>query len=170
MHPIQTGESLRELRPDVHHLKYGRDHETEVQREREEITDRHTLPDEQPSTDDHYRDADNAHQQRRCKADDRLSKKRSSNVFKKSYGTSFKDGRFAVFGVKALDDPHAAERLGQPAGDFSVDLAPLPEDRADRSQGFLKDRAKDSQKPEGNDRERRVDFEEKHKCNYAGEK
>src|SRR5262245_39018404 len=170
MHQIQTGESLRELRTDVHHLKDGRDHETKVQCEREEIADRHALPDEQPSTDDHYRDADNAHQKRRCKADDRLSKKRPSNVFKKSDGAGFKDGRFAVFGVKALDDPHAAKRLGQPAGDFSIDLAPLSEDRADRSQRFLKDRAKDTQKPERNDGERRVDFEEQRKCNYAGEK
>ena len=35
------------------------------------------------------------------------------------------------FGVVALDHAHAAQRFGQPAGDFCVNLSPLAEDGTD---------------------------------------
>ena len=45
--------------------------------------------------------------------------------------------RFAVFGVVALDDADAAERFGEAAGDFGVDLGALAEDGADGLEGAL---------------------------------
>ena len=43
------------------------------------------------------------------------------------------DDLFALLGGVALDDANAAERLGQPAGDFRVDLAALAEQRPQRA-------------------------------------
>ena len=42
----------------------------------------------------------------------------------------------ALFGVIALHDAHAAQRFGQPAGDFGVDFAALAEDGPDVREGL----------------------------------
>ena len=46
------------------------------------------------------------------------------------------DARLAGLGMIALDDAHAGQRLGEPAGDLGVDLAALAEDRADLAEGL----------------------------------
>ena len=43
-----------------------------------------------------------------------------------------KDAGLALLRVVALDDAHAAQRLGEPASDLGVDLAALAKDGADR--------------------------------------
>ena len=48
-----------------------------------------------------------------------------------------------LFGVIALDDADAAERFGEAAGDFGVDLGALAEDGADGLEGRLQDEAED---------------------------
>ncbi len=49
--------------------------------------------------------------------------------------------RLAGFGVIALDDADAAERFGETAGDFGVDLGALAEDGADGLEGALQTQA-----------------------------
>ncbi len=52
----------------------------------------------------------------------------------------------------ALDDAHAAQRLGQPAGDLGVDPAAFAEDGADDIEGVPQD--KDKRAHHGEDRQR----------------
>jgi hypothetical protein len=46
--------------------------------------------------------------------------------------------------VVALDDADAAERFGEAAGDFGVDLGALAEDGADGLEGLLQNEDEDS--------------------------
>ena len=62
------------------------------------------------------------------------------------------DAGLALFGVIALDHAHAAQRLGQPAGNLGVDLAALAEDGANRLEAILQD--KDERAHHGEDRQR----------------
>ena len=62
------------------------------------------------------------------------------------------DPGLALFGVIALDDAHAAQRLGQPAGNLGVDLAALAEDGANHLEAVLQD--EDERAHHGEDRQR----------------
>ena len=62
---------------------------------------------------------------------------RLHDVVQQAVHAAGKDAGLALFGVIALDDAHAAQRLGEAAGDLGVDLAALAEDGADDFEGRI---------------------------------
>ena len=62
-----------------------------------------------------------------------------------------------LLGVIALHDADSAQRFRQPAGDLSVDLSALTEDRADGPKGLAQAESEDTQKAEGDGRHYRTD-------------
>ncbi len=64
------------------------------------------------------------------------------------------------FGVVALDDADAAERLGEAAGDLGVDLGALAEDGSNGLEGLLQDEAEDDQDDEGDERHLDAELDE----------
>ena len=75
----------------------------------------------------------------------RLRGEGADDVVEQALDAAGKDAGLALFGVVALDDAHAAERFGEAAGDFGVDLAALAEDGADGLEGLLQDEGEDDQ-------------------------
>ena len=69
------------------------------------------------------------------------------------------DAGLALLGVIALDDAHAAERLGEPAGDLGVDLGALAKDGADGLEGLLQDEDEDEDDGEDDQRHALADAE-----------
>ncbi len=65
-----------------------------------------------------------------------------------------KTAGFAIFGVIALDDAHAAERFRQAARDFGVDLAALAKDGTDGLESVLQNKDKHAQHGEYRERNR----------------
>ena len=70
---------------------------------------------------------------------------RLQDVVQKALGSCLEHAGFALFGVIALDNAHAAKSFGEAAGDFRVDLAPLPENGADGFEGALQHQAEGDQ-------------------------
>jgi hypothetical protein len=59
--------------------------------------------------------------------------------------------------VVALDDAHAAQRFGEPAGDFGVDLASFAEDWTDNPEGVLQDEDESAHHGKGSQGHRRAE-------------
>ena len=66
----------------------------------------------------------------------------------------------AGLGVEAFDDPDAAERLGQPAGDLRVDGASLAEDRPYVRERGERDRPEENEGNQGDQRHVAVDADQ----------
>ena len=81
-----------------------------------------------------------------------LRGERVDDVLEKAIDAAGKDFGLAVFGVVALDDANAAERFGEAAGDFGVDLGALAEDGADDLEGALQNERKGGHDDEGQQR------------------
>ena len=67
---------------------------------------------------------------------------RLHHVLQQALDADGEDSGLALFGVIALDHAHAAQRLGQPASDLGVDLAPLAEDGANHFEPILQNKHK----------------------------
>ena len=91
---------------------------------------------------------------------ERLRGERGDDVLEEAVGAGSKDVGLALFSVIALDDADSAERLGEAAGDFGVDLGALAEDGADGLEGFLQDEAEDEQDAEGEHRHLDAELDE----------
>jgi len=81
-----------------------------------------------------------------------LRSERADDVLEESVDTGGEDGGLALFGVVALNDSDAAERFGEAAGDFCVDLGSLAEDGADHLEGSLQDEGEGRHDDEGQQR------------------
>ena len=64
---------------------------------------------------------------------------RLHHVVQQALDADGEDAGLALLGVIALDDAHAAQRLGQAAGDLGIDLAALAEDGANDPEAVLQD-------------------------------
>ena len=76
--------------------------------------------------------ADDAEQGRARKAHQGGGCERFQDVVEQTLNASAENGFFALFGVIALHDAHAAERFGEPAGNFGGDFWARAENRANR--------------------------------------
>ncbi len=79
------------------------------------------------------------------------------------------DELFALLGGVGLDDPDAAERLVQPAGDLGVDLAALAEERPQAVEGERHRAAERGQRDERREREPPVQIEEDAERDHGGD-
>ena len=84
----------------------------------------------------------------------------ADDVLEQALDAAGEDVGLALFGVVALDDADAAERFGEAAGDFGVDLGALAEDGADGLEGPLQDEAEDEQDDEGDQRHLDAELDE----------
>jgi len=93
----------------------------------------------------------------------------ADDVLEETVDAGGEDGRFAGFGVVALDDTDAAERFGEAAGDFGVDLGALAEDGADDLEGSLEDEGEGGHDDEGQQRHAYGDVHEVGEGEQRGE-
>ena len=75
----------------------------------------------------------------------------------------------AGFGAITLYDADAAERFGEPAGDFGVDLAALPKNRADGLKSLFQRECKAGEKSESKQRHHGADLEQDYEGNGSGD-
>ena len=87
------------------------------------------------AADQHHRDADGADHQRRERGDRRHAGQRLRDVAEQAVRALREHELLALLGGVRLDDAHAAERFGEPAGDLGVDLAALAEQRPQPLEG-----------------------------------
>ena len=83
------------------------------------------------------------------KAHQRGGGERFQNVVEQALDAAGENRLFALFGVIALHDAHAAERFGEAAGDFGVDFRARAEEGANRLEGFAEAEAEDQQDRDG---------------------
>ena len=69
----------------------------------------------------------------------------------------------------ALDDAHAAQRLGQPAGNLGVDLAPLAEDGANHLEAILQNKDERAHHCEDGERDRSAAMQQKKEHQHSGQ-
>ena len=97
----------------------------------------------------HDERADDAEDDGGGEAHEGLRGERGDDVLEQAVDAGGEDAGLAGFGVVALDDADAAERFGEAAGDFGVDLAALAEDGADGLEGLLQNEAEEQKDDEG---------------------
>ena len=73
------------------------------------------------------------------------------------------------FGVVTLHHPHSAQRFGEAAGDFGVDLGALAEDGTDHAEGLAEADPEDQQEGESDGRHHRADVHEHRKRDDRGQ-
>ena len=105
----------------------------------------------------HDQGADDAHQNRGRERHQRHRGQTAHHVGEQTLHAAREHPRFAILGVIALDDAHAAQRLGQTSGDFRVDLAAFAEDGAHGLESFAQDEPEYQHDGERNSRHQRTD-------------
>ena len=130
---IEAGKGFSELRADVHNLEDRRDHEGQEDVVLEIVADRPRAVENSCAAQPHHQSRDQPEHGGGGRAKDAGHGKRLHHVLQKAVDTLGKDRGFAVFGVVALDDAHAAQRFSEPARDLGVDFAAFAEDGADAS-------------------------------------
>ena len=149
---VEAGEGFGELRADGDELHDGRGHEGE-HHDVGHVAAGSELADgvevRAHVHDDHADDAEDDGGRERHEG---LRGERADDVLEEAVDTAGEDRGFAVFGVVALDDADAAERFGEAAGDFGVDLGALAEDGADDLEGALQDEREGRHDDEGEQR------------------
>src|SRR4029077_7282553 len=107
VHSIQARKSLSDLGADAHHLKYGGDKESQIHGERKELCNSHEAIQNHAAADDHYRYADDTHQQRGSETDSGPSDECFPDIFIKPECTGFENCGLTIFSVKAFDHADA---------------------------------------------------------------
>ena len=158
--PFEAGEGLGHLAADRHDLDHGADEEPEVQGERDERAHGHPSRLDLVGADPHDRHADDAQKQRRDRGDGREAGHRARHVPEEAIGALREDQRLAPLRAIRLDDPDSGEGLGQPAGDFGVDLRALAEERPQRPERIGEDQAEEREDREGDERQLGAEVEE----------
>jgi len=77
---------------------------------------------------------------------------------------------FLLLGVESLDDADAAQSLGEPAGHFGVDGAPIAEDRPDIGEGLQGNEPEDNERDECIECHLEVYPDQKRKGHASGQK
>ncbi len=131
MSAIQAGEGLGQLRSDVHHLGDWSDEKREAGDEQHQVAEGHSAREDLAGSDVPDNGADDSHHHRGRQAHERGRGEGLQNIVEQALDAAGKHLGFARFGMIALHDAHAAERFGEASGDLGVDLAALPENRAD---------------------------------------
>ena len=166
---IEARESLSQLRADVHDLEDGRNHEGEKHVVLKVVADA-------PRAAEHIVPAQ-PHDQRRNQPQHRGGRRgkhaghgeRLHHVLQKPLNTCRKNSGFAIFGVIALDDTHAAERFRQAARDFRVDLTALAEDGTNGLECILQNEHKNAEHRKHRERDRNAAMQEINKGEYRSQ-
>ncbi len=140
---VEAGEGLGELGADGDELDDGGDHEGEEHDVGDVAAGGELAGDDLVGAEVHDERADDAEDGGGGERHEGLRGERGDDVLEEAVGAGGEDVGLALFGVIALDDADAAERFGEAAGDFGVDLGALAEDGADGLEGALQDEAED---------------------------
>ena len=98
----------------------------------------------------HDQGADDAHEAGGREAHDRGRGERFQHVFEQALRARGENFFLAVFRVVALDHANAAQRFGEPAGDFGIDFRTFAKNRADGLERLIQ-RDAENQKYAGGD-------------------
>ncbi len=139
---LQPGDRFGDLRADADHLEQRGSQISQEHGVGEEAAERQLAGENLARAHEHHDRADDAHQRRRRKAHHRGRGERLEDVVQQALDAGAEDLVLARLGVVALHHAHAAERFGQAAGDFGVDLAALAEDGPDGAEGLSQARVR----------------------------
>ena len=114
--PIEAGQRFRQLRADRRHLDERRRQHADEEDVHDEIAERHRPGENRAAADDHHDDADRADDDAAERRDGGNARQRFADVREEAHRAGFEDAIFALFSGVGLDDPDAAERLGEAAG------------------------------------------------------
>ena len=158
--PVEAGERLGHLAPDVAHLDDGRNEESQEEGEGDEVTHRHLTLQDHGAPQSHDPHAGQAQEQGRRAGDQAGGGEGLPDVVEDPRHPLFEDADLLPLGAEPLDHPDTPQRFGEPAGDVGVDLAPLAEDGADVAEGLQRDQSQDGEGNQGVDRHQDADPEE----------
>ena len=154
---VEAGQGFGDLRTDGHELNDRRDHEGEQHRVLYVITGVQTPCRILVRAKVHDQATDDAKYQGGRKRHQRLRRERTDDVLQQPLHAASEDLRFALFGVIALDDADATQRLRQPPCDLRIDLGALAEDWPDGLEGLLKNHTEDQEDAQGQYRHAHVE-------------
>ena len=141
---VEAGKGLSQLRADVHDLEDRRDHEGEKHVVLEVVADRPRVAQHAMPAQPHHQRRHQAQHGGRGRREHAGHGQRLHHVLQQPLDAAGEDVGLALFGVIALDDAHAAQRLRQAAGDFGVDFAALAKDGADGLEAVLQKKDEDA--------------------------
>ncbi len=128
---FEAGQGFGDLRADADDLKDRRDQQPEEKGEGEKGAGGHGAGENLPRAEIHDQGADDAHQAGGREAHDRGRGEGLQHVFEQTLRAGGENFFLALFGVIALDHANAAQRFGEPAGDFGIDFRTFAKNRAD---------------------------------------
>jgi hypothetical protein len=116
----------------------------------------------------HDENADQAEGEDGAKRHEGLGGNEARRVFQDAGDAGVKNARFGSFGVVALDDPDAAKRFGEAAGDFGGETRAFTSERTENSQDFLEEQAEGEEDADGERGHGSADAEEEDEREKSG--
>ena len=135
-------------------LSDGRDHHGQKSDVGNEIAGRHFARENISRAEIHHGRRDDSHQRRGGKAHQGGGGECLKNVIEQFLDADAEDFLFPFLGVVALDDAHAAERFGEPAGDFGIEFWPRAIHGPDFFERLAEPEPEDQDSDEGGHRHR----------------
>ena len=118
----------------------------------------------------HDESAHDSHQNGCRKRHQRHGRQAAHDVVEQPLDAAGENLRFALFGVIALDDAHAAQRLREASGNLRADFAPFAEDGPDGFECLAQgERRRPAQLASETPRHQRADPEQQHQCDHGGQ-
>ena len=131
---IESGERFGQLRADRRDRDERRRDQADEEDVHDQIAQRHVAGDDRAPAEEDHQHADDADDDGAARGGGRHAGHRLGDVAEQPVRALGEDDLLALLGGVGLDDPDAAERLGEAAGDFGVDLAALAEQRPQRAE------------------------------------
>ena len=150
---IESGERLGELRADRRDRDERRGHQADEEDVHDQVAQRHLAGDDRAPAEEDHQHADDADDDRAAGGGGRHAGHRLRDVPEQAVRALGEDDLLALLGGVGLDDADAAERLGEAAGDFGVDLAAFAEQRPERPERVGHPAAEDAEHDQRDRRE-----------------
>src|SRR3954465_13886358 len=157
---LEARECFGDLRADGGDLENRRDEESQECGVGKILSERHGAGEYLPRSEIHDDAADDTYQYAGRQSEYRRGGQSLEYVVEQALHPAGEDRLFPAFGVITLHHAHAAERFGQTAGDLSVNLAALAENRTDGTAGFAGGESENNQESEGEQRHRPADVKQ----------
>ena len=138
----------------------GIGHQSDEERVHDEVAERHRAGENRATADDDHHHADDAGDHGRSRADRRRSGDRLGDVAEELVRAAREHQSLARLGHVDLHQTHAADRLGEPAGDFGVDRAAFAEERTEARERLHHHRAEREQDEQRGARQLPVQIEQ----------
>ena len=166
---VEAGKGLGQLRADGDDLKDRRGHEDQEHVVAQVVAEGPAMGHDQMPAHAHHNRRQQAHRGRSGGGESAGHGQGLHDIVEQAANALGEDTRLAIFGVVSLDDADAAQRFGQPAGDFGVDLAAFAKDGADDPEGVLQDEDEGAHHGEGGQGDRRAEVQQIDKCQNGRE-